>query len=285
MLGYTGFPWLSVRVPEMPPRKALQPLAGNYGRIPVGQLGADIFCDTSIIADEIADLADNHQLSYSKSDPTIAEFSETVEAEVFFPCVVAGSSKALSAKARKMMSLWQLTKLVVDRINMKRHAKVPIVGNKDAWIQVKAHLEKLENHIDKAYLVAAEPTIADFAAYHPLWFLRDLGERSIVAKYQKVNAWMDRMKAFGHGNEQAVEPVEAWSNARNAEPRPVPAEFQKGQYLNKTVEITPNDYRLVPTRGILAGESARRWILAREHGKCGKVHVHFPKSGYTLSGV
>ena len=56
MFGYADMEWLSVISPESPPRPIVEPLVGGYRRIPVAQSGADIFCDSRLIADEIANL-------------------------------------------------------------------------------------------------------------------------------------------------------------------------------------------------------------------------------------
>ena len=58
MAGYLGVPWHSVDVPIQPPRETLALLAGGYRRIPVAQIGADVYCDTALISEQIDSLAD-----------------------------------------------------------------------------------------------------------------------------------------------------------------------------------------------------------------------------------
>ena len=41
--------------------------------------------------------------------------------------------------------------------------------------------------------------------------------------------------------------------------------------------------RVTRHRGVLAGASATRWILAREDANLGRLQVHFPKAGYRLT--
>ena len=65
MLGYAGLSWQSVIVREMPPRPMLSALAGGYRKVPVAQSGADVFCDSRAIADEIARLSGKPELSLS----------------------------------------------------------------------------------------------------------------------------------------------------------------------------------------------------------------------------
>jgi glutathione S-transferase len=45
-LGLKGLPWRSVLAPMVMPKPELVELTGGYRRIPVLQMGADVYCDT-----------------------------------------------------------------------------------------------------------------------------------------------------------------------------------------------------------------------------------------------
>ena len=53
MLGFKGLAWRSVEQPPILPKPNLAPLTGGYRRIPVLQAGADLWCDTRLIAREL----------------------------------------------------------------------------------------------------------------------------------------------------------------------------------------------------------------------------------------
>src|SRR3984957_5260601 len=53
ILGFKGVPWSSVHIPNMMPKPDLTALTGGYRKTPVMQIGADIYCDTSLIAEVI----------------------------------------------------------------------------------------------------------------------------------------------------------------------------------------------------------------------------------------
>src|SRR5258708_27009322 len=53
MLGFKGLPWRGVEIPPIAPKPKLAPLTGGYRRTPVLQEGADIWCDTNLIAREL----------------------------------------------------------------------------------------------------------------------------------------------------------------------------------------------------------------------------------------
>ena len=51
ILGYKKLAWQSVIIPRIMPKPDLTALTGGYRRTPVMQIGADIYCDTALIAD------------------------------------------------------------------------------------------------------------------------------------------------------------------------------------------------------------------------------------------
>ena len=50
LLGFKGLSWHSVMIPPVMPKPDLTALTGGYRRTPVLQVGADIYCDTALIA-------------------------------------------------------------------------------------------------------------------------------------------------------------------------------------------------------------------------------------------
>ena len=53
VLGLKGLTWRSVEVPSTLPKPDYLPLTGGYRRAPALQMGADVFCDTVRIIDEL----------------------------------------------------------------------------------------------------------------------------------------------------------------------------------------------------------------------------------------
>ena len=50
MLGYKGLAWKSVQIPLIMPKPDVVALTGGYRKTPILQVGADIHCDTALIA-------------------------------------------------------------------------------------------------------------------------------------------------------------------------------------------------------------------------------------------
>src|SRR6201991_205308 len=53
MFGVKGLAWRSVIQPVIMPKPDLIPLTGGYRRIPVMQIGADVYCDSEVILAEL----------------------------------------------------------------------------------------------------------------------------------------------------------------------------------------------------------------------------------------
>lgn len=286
MLGYAGLPWRSVIVREFPPRPALAALAGGYRRIPVAQAGADVFCDSRVIAEEIAQRGNKPELVLASLPEAQQRWVEHVDVKVFFACVLAGGNGTLRRKAMASMSTLDFARFLWDRIKVGSTAKVPVAGLRQARPMVLAHAAELESRLKQDFLFGDTPTHADFSTWHGLWFIRDLAESSMLDKYPRTLAWMDRISAFGEGQPQPMSPAQALAAARASTPRALTdAERQGDPRIGRRVAIAPEDYWQDPTTGTLVGATASRFILAREHADIGLVHVHFPRERFVVHSL
>ncbi|MCC2636816.1 MAG: glutathione S-transferase family protein [Moraxellaceae bacterium] len=282
MFGYAGLPWQSVTVREFPPRPHLAALAGGYRKVPVAQDGADVFCDSRIIAEEIAARAGKPELALGNCSPEAQAWVAKVDLDEFFACVLAAGNRTLRRKARESMSLPGLLRFAWDRIKLGRTATTRIVGLRAARPAALAHAARVEAALTQDFLFGATPNHADFSTYHSLWMIRDQAESRMLKDLPRLNAWMDRMQALGDGRPATLTIDAALAIARQATPRAIPAEHRSDPLVGRTVTIAPSDYAQVPSAGVLAGATPTRWILAREDAQVGTVHVHFPREGYTL---
>ena len=285
LFGYTNMAWQSSITEEMPPRRKLKPLAGNYGRIPVAQIGADIFCDSNLICSELSRITAKPELALEGCSADVNDFVRRVEGDIFFACVMAGSTNKLHRRILKSVGIKGFARLLIDRLNMSRKAKIKMVSMLDANKIALRFLEELEGRLVNDFLFGSQPNIADFSAYHCIWFMRDLGGRNVVKNYPRTLIWLDTIKAMGEGERDEINPQQALDIAKHETPREITVEDAQSDYLGKAVSIAPNDYRLDATVGILVGESDQRWIIARENSDVDRVHVHFPKAGFELTLV
>jgi hypothetical protein len=140
---------------------------------------------------------------------------------------------------------------------------------------------------DKPYLLGEVPCIADFSAYHPLWYTRRIDSvRGILDLTPAVVDWMDRMAAIGHGAPERSNPDEAIAIAKAATPHTLLTDstFQDdhGIPLGSAVTVRAESFGLEETPGTLVAATRTHYTLERSHERVGTVHVHFPRIGYVL---
>ena len=281
MLGYAGLSWQSVIVKEMPPRPALSILAGGYRKVPVAQNGADIFCDSRAIADEIVRLSGKAELSLAGQPQAVIEFVRTTDLEVFLACVIAASDGRMLKKLVRETSLFHAFRFLKDRISMGRKSRVKALRGPQAKEKVISHISSMESMLSEDFLFGSTPCIADFSAYHGLWFVSELAGKPWLRDFPKVKAWMARMTAFGHGEFREITADQALDIARDALPRTIEAAGDD-PLAGKHVEISPDDYGREPVTGKLVYADDQTLVLGRSHKRVGQVHVHFPRQGFAV---
>jgi hypothetical protein len=161
----------------------------------------------------------------------------------------------------------------------------------DATAAYKSYLRRLANMLEDApFLLGAAPCVADFAAYHPLWFSRVINPAmaGVLDATPAVLAWMDRMAALGHGHLSKLSSAEAIAVAAAAQPAPLGDEaFQDehGIALGIRVTVAAEAFGQEPTEGILRAATRTRYTLERTDERAGTLHVHFPRIGFVLREV
>ena len=283
MFGYAGLPWQSLVSPEMPPRPNLDPLTGGYRRIPVAQIGADLFCDTRIISEEVAALSGKPELAPFQSDADTQAYVANLESGIFWACVLSIPLGVTLKQLVRNIGVWQTLRFLKDRAGVGKNARMDTPSPKQAGQQFQQHLEELEQRLQSDFLFGAAPTIADFAAYHTLWFKRVVGNLPMPEGLPRVESWFQRCTAFGHGDRQEISQVQAFAAARENNPRIIADVFTQEPGIGNSVSIAPADYARDAVTGTLVGCSPTRYIVARETDTWGTLHVHFPRAGFELT--
>ena len=285
MYGYCDLEWQSVMTPESPPRPLVEPLAGGHRRIPVAQLGADVFCDSRIISAEVALIAGKAELDPGGLDESDQALAAQFESEIFWAAITSIPARRILGKLFSNLSFGQALRFLVDRAGIARHAHTKPVPPKLAGPVFEGHLRKLEQLLagGQGYLGGDVPGYLDFAAYHTLWFKRVVGEQPMPPNLPATTDWYERLPALGHGQVHEGSANGALAAARDNTPRPIPAELADGDGVGTLVVVQPDDYALDGTSGTRVGAGAERWIVAPDDCGLGEVHVHFPRQGYRLS--
>jgi glutathione S-transferase len=95
---------------------------------------------------------------------------------------------------------------------------------KHQWPTIMARLEQ-QLQREQGDFLFGEPSIADFALAHPLWFLKATPVTApLVDAYPAVSGLVGRVLGFGHGAASEMTSEEALEVARNATPAALPDE-------------------------------------------------------------
>ncbi|MES1951399.1 glutathione S-transferase [Salinisphaera sp. S4-8] len=284
MFGLTGARWSSLLCPVQPPRPSLDPLTGGYRRIPVAQLGADIFCDTALIAKELAVMLDCPALDPDAVDAEAAALMDYAQGKAFFAAIGAVPTPRLLVTMLGMFGPVGTVKFIKDRINLVKGSTVRAPQGEKARAVLNTLIDDLEARLETHQWVGGEQaSVADFATFHPLWLHVSCSRRALDAG-PKVKAWYQRVSEIGHGHREEIAQEQAFASARDRKPRPLPDSVADAPVpLGTEVQVAPADYGKVPVSGTLAALTEDRIVLTRDTWQFGTLHVHFPRNGYSLT--
>jgi glutathione S-transferase len=277
-LGRKALSWRSVQTPMVLPKPDHLELTGGYRRVPVLQIGADVYCDTHCIARE---------LDRRFPDPPLSPRGlETVEHGV--------SRWAESTFMMVILAMFGLGGVFPEEfIEDRKKTMVPpgqdiartpmILGSKLA--QIRANLDRLEQMLSdgRAFLLGSEPCLADLSAYHPLMGLgMHPRTAALLTPLPRVSAWMERVRAIGHGKRTDFTSAQAIEAARAATPLAFEGEpaLPDGIALGDRVVVVPDEYGSGNVIGELAASDLHEIAVRRRGDRVGEVVVHFPREDY-----
>jgi glutathione S-transferase len=279
ILGFKGLAWRSVHIPVVMPKPDLTALTGGYRLTPVLQVGADIYCDTKVIA---------RRLEEERPTPSL------------FPADAPALERALSSWGESLfMSLVTIglasgvfpADFVSDRAKMVPggfDAQQALAAVPSRMDHVRATLDLLERQLagGRPFLLGSAASLADFSVYHTLWAMRGIAASApFLAERPRVVAWLDRVAAFGNGTPTDMESAEAVRIAREATPTTAPAEDPgdpSGRRVGDRIQVFPEAYGRDPVVGELVRSDAHAIAIRRADGRVGEVVVHFPREGVLI---
>ncbi|WP_408598686.1 glutathione S-transferase family protein [Pseudomonas sp. PLMAX] len=288
LLGFKGLSWRSVTISPVMPKPDLTALTGGYRKTPVLQIGADIYCDTAMIARRLEQEKALPAFFPEGQEMIAASFAAWADSVVFQHAVSLVFQPESIAVRFGNMPPEAIKAFIADRAGLFSGGSATRLSAEQArhqWPTIMARLEQQLQREEGDYLFG-EPSIADFAMAHPLWFLKATPVTSpLVDNYPAVSAWLARVLGFGHGAPSDMTSEEALSVARDATPAALPDEqfadpngFRTGQQ----VVIAATDYGVDPVAGELVFAGSEELIVRREDERSGVVHVHVPRFGFRI---
>jgi glutathione S-transferase len=280
-LGFKGLAWRSVQIPMILPRPDLMPLTGGYRKTPTLQIGADVYCDTRLIARELERRFPSPTLFPDGSRGLALALSHWSDTAFFEPG--AGLSMGMNKEVPEAV--------VADR---KAFFKFMDFDRLDAdtphlLSQLRANADLLEQQLadGRRFLLGDRPGWVDITGYFPVWMTRTFipVATGLLQPFTRLAAWEERVRAIGHGSRTELDSQAALDIARASPPDPGrgvdpadPLQLRAGE----RVSISPDDYGKVPVVGELVTLELHEVAVRREDPRVGTVVTHFPRIGYRV---
>ena len=195
--GIKNLSWHAVDQPVIMPKPELTLLTGGYRRIPVLQIGADLYCDSQLIARELERrfpkpsllAGDDRALSFGLGMWTDRSFFQSAVTVIF-----GGNTGVVDEAFKKDREA--LTGRPFDTEAMARAA--PMMAE-----QLRAHAAILSDQLSdgRDFLLGASPGLVDANAYYNLWFVRSFypDGAKVFDDLPELSGWQERVREIGHG--------------------------------------------------------------------------------------
>ncbi|TDG15330.1 glutathione S-transferase family protein [Seongchinamella unica] len=283
-LGIKELSWRSVEIPMVMPKPDLTALTGGYRKTPVMQIGADVFCDTQRIATELNDLGAGPSLFPGDNQGLCAVIAAWSDASLFIP----GAGLAMGTNQDLPEAILADRFAFFDFLDRKSlPQQLPSL-----FARFRAGLQRIEDMLadERSFLLGDTVSWADASCYAPVWMCRSniAHADELMKNLPLLEAWEQRMKAFGHGRPTVMKASEALkiSSSTHSLARPLlDVDAWPKLELDRVVTVTPEDYGAVPVRGRLVRLSQYDVAVARSDERAGEVVVHFPRAGYRVEGL
>lgn len=283
ILGFKKLAWASVKIPVIMPKPDVVALTGGYRKTPILQAGADVYCDTALIA-RVLESAQPAPTLYPTTAPLAPMLAQWADSTLFWTVIPYTMQPAGAAHVFAGVPPEVLKAFAADRgpftAGMKRQT-VP-----DATAALLGYLKQLDAQLadGRPWLMGSESSIADFSVGHCAWYVKRGGPvADIFNGYPHFSAWLDRLLAGGHGTPAKMSSTEALAVAAASKGHaPSAVEPGLGFEAGQAVSVTPTDYGQDPVAGTLVGLSNSEVVLRRTDERAGTVHVHFPRAGYQV---
>ncbi|MFY0564471.1 glutathione S-transferase family protein [Archangium lansingense] len=289
ILGFKGLQWTSVFIPAIMPKPDVLALTGGYRKTPLLQIGADIYCDTALIADVLERLAPTPTLYPAESAGLSRIQAQWADSTLFWTVIPYSFQPTGVASLFGNMPPEQAKAFLADRAAFRTN--VPPMRAPEATGALTLYLEQLNAQLGdgRPWLLGGSTSIADFSVYHGLWFVQRAGPLAgILEPHTRVVAWMERVQAFGHGTSDKMESSEAVELAASSKPLPTEGEAfldLHGLSRGARVTVAPTDYGVDPVEGELVLSRPNELAVRRVDARAGEVVVHFPRLGFQVRKV
>ncbi|MDX1401842.1 MAG: glutathione S-transferase family protein [Kiloniellales bacterium] len=283
--GLKGMSWYSVEQNRLPDRPELFAMTGGYRRIPVMQIGADIYCDTQCILRALEEAVPEPSLFPEKTSGLAFGLSRWTDG----PLLDAAVRLALVPMAESLPPAFAADRARLyfgpDWDYSKEAADLP-----HTLAQLRAQLSWLEDALKRAskYISGETPGMADLLVWYLIWLIRGRydGAETFLAEFSELKAWAGRIEDFGTGHATEMSPQDALGIAKESQPQtPEGSDPLDPQGLRPGMRVTIApivDSGEAPIEGLVRRTDVNVLTLSHSNTLCGEVAVHFPRVGYRV---
>jgi len=287
-MGLKKLSWRSVEQNRLPDRPELFALTGGYRRIPVMQIGADVYCDTHCILRELESRFPKPTFFPNGAGGLPFALGQWTDGVVFDLAVrVAFAPAAASLPAA----------LVQDRARLylgpNGDFEQEIADLPHTLAQLRAQFGLVEARLEsgRTFILGDNPGMPDLMIWYLFWFVRGRYAEAdtFFSEFPKLLQWAERVEAIGHGTPTDMTPKESLAAAAAAQPVTVPgsanADPRDPQKLapGMTVGIVPvTDSGDPEVFGTISAIGRDTIAISRAADSAGQVCVHFPRLGYRV---
>ncbi len=275
--------WRSVEQPVIMPKPKLVPLTGGYRRIPVMQIGADVWCDTGIIIRKIDELEPEPTIYPGGLSAAADTMNQWADRRLFWSTTPVIFEKLAAVVPKEFIE---------DRSRMMQGTDFGAIARSapDSRNQLRAYLEILDRQLATSmFLLGDSFSLADAACFQPVWFLRaEPTAFGLAQKFANLMRWFERIDAMGYGDVSAMDADEALKIAKDNAPATaenVAAGDPNDLKAGTRVSVTPDDYAFDPVIGRVVVSTIHEIAIEREVPELGKIVNHFPKIGFRIAAV
>ncbi len=222
-----------------------------WGSLGSQQIGVDIYCDTTRIAQQVDGIAPIPPLLSRDQAATAARLAQWSDTTLFQVAVATMFQPAALPKLLENSSGLDLQAFLKDRMAIREGATVRRTPPAEA----------------KAALTV---------------FMR----RAIEAKLQshpRILAWMERIASVGNGTSSELSSADAIALARSAKPATVEPRCDDEDFaLGDSGQVAPTDYGFDASPGELISCTADEIAIRRSDRRAGEVAVLFPRWNYEI---
>ena len=284
VFGIKDLAWNACIQPVIMPKPDLLPLTGGYRKIPVMQIGADVYCDTQVILDELEARFPTPSM-YAGADKGLSNAIAYWQDRPLFTLVCATLSYGAPAVKRTDPFTKDREALFEREFDpVQQIAAVP-----NAFDQLRAQFAWVDEQLadGRKFLFGDAAGHADASCFYNLAFLRWVNPALMdkLGAVPHLRAWEQRVKAIGHGRRSEITPAEALDIARastSATAERLDPEEPNGFAPGDAVSVNADDYGRDRVAGTLVASSATRIAIRRTDPRVGDVVLHFPRAGFVV---